>query len=108
MNTQILELYNESFDPVNNTCVHFAKKAYKTITGIDISDKLPDPQNPFVKQLIECKPEGSCIVLCESNTMQSHVGVLLNGKVLNMTPKGVQLTPLELFNKVFNSVKFYR
>lgn len=91
------------------TCNEFAIEAWQQITGEDITNRLSDSLNgskPFKKLR---KPKSPCIVYMTNNNRSStHVGLFYCDKLLHLTPHGVQFVPLELVERHFREVRFYK
>lgn len=53
------------------------------------------------------KPEDPCVILFRAPKQATHVGLWLQGKVLHITPQGVQYQPLEIVRLGHPKVRFF-
>lgn len=93
----------------NYTCNEFACEAWKQITGKDLSKRMFSYLNGKGRFKRLDKPISPCLVFFTNNARSaSHVGLFYEGKLLHLSPKGVQYIPLELVAMNFKETRFYR
>ena len=106
-------VYNER----NYNCAHFVCEVWNDITGQDISILLAGFLRAPSKRWLDAHklarltpldaPETLAIALFQSCKRDAHVGIWLDGKILHIGEKGVELTCIELLRISFNQVRFY-
>lgn len=113
------EYMGRSFDMRSYNCWHLVRDVWRDMTGVDLGDLTP-PQTDRGSldaaaweaadgagfDRLE-RAQQPCIVLLRRPRDTPHVGVLLRGRLLHMTPSGVHYQPLEDVAREFASVAFY-
>lgn len=93
----------------NYTCNEFVCEAWQHITGENLTQRLGEflSGTGHFKQLDV--PDPPCLVLLSNNNRSStHVGLFYCGKVLHLSPNGVQFVPMEILQMHFKQVRFYK
>ena len=91
------------------TCNEFACEAWEKITGENLTERLNRYLNGIgdFEQLSE--PISPCIAFFSRNLKSStHVGLFYKGKILHLSPRGVQYIPLDYIMLSFKTVSFYK
>jgi ABC-type enterochelin transport system permease subunit len=99
-------------------CAHFVCEIWKDLVGEDISAYLQTLLKPKDERHIQLsmfrkftrldRPISPCIVYMLCMKEDPHVGVYVNGMVLNLRRQGPEYLPLDLAGRGFNSMRFYR
>lgn len=91
------------------TCNEFACEAWQVITGQDLTQRLNDHLNG-IGEFEEIKqPVSPCIAFFSVNdSLPTHVGIFYNGKILHLSPRGVQYIPREFVMIGFKYARFYK
>lgn len=110
-------LMDKEYDAANYNCAHFVCDVFKTL-GIDgFNDVLAGYlcaerfRGMFAHRKGQLRlagsPVGICLALFQGNHTDSHVGVLLEGKILHLTESGVNYVSVEDAMAGFTKVRFY-
>jgi hypothetical protein len=106
------------FDLKRYNCWSLVRDVWRDMTGLDLGDLTPRRAGLGALQAAATDasagsaferlqtPAPACIVLLEGRDMP-HVGVLLRGKLLHMTPAGVRHEYLAYVARDFASVEYY-
>ncbi len=108
-----------AFDLKQYNCWSLVRDVWRDMTGLDLGDLTPRraglaalqaaadeaSEGPGFQRLD--KPAQACIVLLHRKRDMPHVGVLLRGKLLHMTPMGVRHEHLAYVAREFQSVEYY-
>jgi hypothetical protein len=54
------------------------------------------------------RPESPCFVVMQRSRVQPHVGIFYNGRILHMKETGVEYQPLQVAQRYFTKIGFYR
>lgn len=82
------------------TCKEFVDDVWLHLTG-----ELPTSDN--LKEASE--PVSPCVVYMENcPDSEKHVGVFYNGKVIHLSPSGVQYIEIDYFRLAFRKLSFYK
>lgn len=113
----IEKFFDKTYDKRNYTCANFVVDVWKELFGDDLYLALLGPRteegsnrlDQHTKALLErlhspCEP---CIALFQAPRLCSHVGVLIQGKVLSLGEEGVTWQTVESLLSGFNRVRFY-
>lgn len=91
------------------TCNEFACEAWQQITNENLTERLNNHLNGIGDFEHLSKPISPCIAFFSRNSKSStHVGLFFQGKILHLSPRGVQYVPLEYVMLVFKTVSFYK
>lgn len=105
-------MINELFDreyTQDYTCNEFACEAWEKITGENLTQRLNDHLNGLGSFEQIDKPISPCIAFFSRNLNSStHVGLFYAGRILHLSPRGVQHIPLEYIMLGFKTVSFYK
>lgn len=104
---------------VKYTCIHFARDVWLELTGVDMFSRIGmremsawvrEEQRASLGVLFERLdgPRDPCIVLMMRANLSPHIGVLVRGRLLHLTPSGAEHIPLELATMGFTDVRFYQ
>ena len=105
------------YSRTNYNCAHLVCEVWKDWTGVDISG----PMCGFLTGRGETKailsnlrnfvkldvPESPCVALFRSPKLSPHVGIFIRGKVLHITPRGVQYQPPCVVSFLFKRTDYY-
>lgn len=113
-----LHLYSKTYDEQNYNCAHLTVDVWKAETGEDISssligmmksknDRKVDPaiRRNFTRLQ---KAESPCLVLMRNGREDTHAGVYLRGKIVQIGGEGVTCTSPDIATRPYRSVRFYR
>jgi len=108
------------YDEKNYNCSHFAAEVWKDLTGIDISNLIgqvytsrrANAHKAELRQFLGAfqaleKPVSPCIALFILPRKTTHVGIVLDGRILHIGPKGVEWTFAETIMINFKKVRYY-
>ncbi|TCB50952.1 hypothetical protein E0H80_06170 [Acinetobacter sp. ANC 4779] len=91
------------------TCNEFACEAWERITGENLTERLNDYLNDAGSFEGLDVPISPCIAFFSRNPKSStHVGLFYEGKILHLSPRGVQHIPLDYIMLGFKTVSFYK
>lgn len=113
---------DRAYDRTSYTCLHFAAEVWQHETGEDVQDRLAavlasldgqEERAPFVSGHVRAfrrlaTPRSPCFALMQRPGSEPHVGVYLRGRILHITPKGVEFFPPSLASRGFTSVRYYQ
>jgi hypothetical protein len=107
------------FDLRRMNCWHFARDVWRDITSVDLGDLTPTQLAParlaetatahaasarFRRIVPRTEP---CLVLAERPRWMPHIGVLLRGRVLNLSRDGVRHQSIASFAIGFQTLGFF-
>lgn len=107
------------FDLKRSNCWHLVRDVWRDMTGQDLGDLTPARvHRGALNSAVDAAADGPgfqaldaprerCLVLLRRRKDMPHVGVLLRGKLLHMTPEGVRHEPLAYAALGFSVVEFY-
>ena len=112
------QFFNRVYDRQRYNCAHFVVDVVKELKGEDIGEAMQSflvPPNeriarPSVRHAFArlANPENYCIVLMQRAKTSPHVGVFIDGKVLQIHERGVEYLGLDLAARGFSRVTFYK
>jgi hypothetical protein len=108
------------FDLRRYNCWHFARDVWRDTTGVDLGDLTPTQLAPGrlaetatvhaasarFRRVAPPRVE-PCLVLAERPRWMPHIGVLLRGRVLNLSRDGVRHQSIASFAIGFQSLGFF-
>ncbi len=111
-------LFAREYDEDNYNCLHLVCEAWKALSGDDIEpyfngmlatleNRKVDAKKRHYFELIK-RPKTPCIVQMRNKGQVPHVGLFIDGMVMQITQQGVQNQPLEISTRGFKLVKYYR
>ena len=99
-------------------CLDFVREVWQAMTGLDITDRLTGLQGDFLDRkatksgyvaFSQLKgPLHPCLVVMQRGKMVPHIGVYINGKIMHMTGRGVQLMPPVVARGYYTKLRYYR
>ena len=111
-------LFHREYDEDNYNCAHLVCEAWEKITGHDISVYLSGMLEALEYRSVDTekrhyfrrtiKPVSPCIVQMRNKGQVPHVGIYVDGFVMQITQQGVQNQPLEISTRGYKLIKFYR
>lgn len=112
------QFFNRSYNRQSYNCAHFVVEVIKALQGVDITETmqgfLMPPRDRTVRAKLRRsfvkleKPENYCIVLMQRARTTPHVGVFIDGKVLQIHEKGVEYFDIDLASRGFTRVRLYK
>lgn len=93
---------------VDYNCLHFAREAWRDLTGED----LPATELRITKKVVKSfkrldNPVDPCVVLMRRKFATPHIGIYYRGKVLHLRESGAEFFPLPVATLGFTTVRFY-
>lgn len=106
------------YHPKTYNCAHFVCDVWQDLKGIELAELMKGflcgrserkGNYPLLKKHIAFidKPETVCVVLMQSPRVPPHVGIWLNGKVLQLTRRGVNYLPLEAATIGYKKIRYF-
>jgi hypothetical protein len=112
------QFMTRQYDRKNYNCLHFASDVWETLFGVNLrahldglisgaiaARKVGMPHRHAFKRM--AGPADPGIVIFRHPQMTPHVGVCLSGKVLHLTPRGVQFISESVAGYAFKSRTYY-
>lgn len=102
------------YDAKNYHCLHHAAEVWKAVTGEDILDKLAGVLNGLSRSHVKAfarleRAQAPCLALMRQRIGGTlHVGVYLKGRILHITPRGVEFQPACVVGARYTDLRFYR
>lgn len=112
------QLFFRKYDEDNYNCAHLVCEAWLILYKADISELLHSMLEPFSARHVNSKHRRKfkrlktpcakgCIIQMRNRGYGAHVGLYLNGYVLQINENFVEYQPLEIASRGFNVVSFY-
>jgi len=112
------QFFNRTYNRNTYNCAHFVVEVIHRLKGVDISETmrgfLMPPKERTVRASLRRafvkleKPENYCIVLMQRARTTPHVGVYIDGRVLQIHERGVEYVDLDLASRGFTKTGFYQ
>lgn len=113
--------FERTYDRTNYNCLHFVAEVWSAETGEDVKERLslllaafsgPDKRHALTRGHVRAfrrlaAPLSPSLALMERPGYEPHAGVYLRGRVLHITPSGVEFFPPSLAMRGFTSIRFY-
>jgi hypothetical protein len=107
-----------TFDVHNYSCWHFACDVWFDLTKVRLHSGIEDWRVSALHEYAGCYAVHSlqkldaivdpCLVLMQRKNINPHVGVYVNGRVLQLGPSGASHVSLHSATACFPTVTFYR
>lgn len=105
------------YNSATYNCAHLVCEVFADMVGPEMAEKLqgllsaPSSRRAVLSQLRGAKfidkPVTPCVVYMQGPRIETHVGVWIRGKVLQITKRGVQYLPLDVATHEFKRVRFF-
>jgi cell wall-associated NlpC family hydrolase len=108
--------FSRTYNEKTYNCSHFVAEVFRDLSGIDISRELCGFGGEIESREVRLgdlrvfrigKMQDLAIAIFHGTKNETHAGVVLDGKVLHITARGVFLQPLEVVALSFKRYGFY-
>ena len=111
-------LFQKRYDASTYNCAHFLRDSWLSVTGEDLSivlsgflspkeDRAPDRKLLRRFERLE-NAVSPCVVMMRHGVARPHVGMFLEGRLLQIQENGVTWLPLQIATAGYPNVRFYK